>query len=114
MNQELGTAVTPASFGLPSEWKPDYTLTPRRVVCAAVRKGDRIITGARHFDKIMRAQIKAAEGFDFWKGGGVEQGFIDQFGDFMDRKTAWSVARDQDQIRQEVSAPGTLYSENLY
>lgn len=96
------------------EWKPDYSITPRRVVCAAVKKEDRIITGARHFDNIMRNQIKAAEGLDFWKSGDVEQGFIDQFGDFMDRKVAWGVALEQNQIAREVSVPGTLYSENLY
>lgn len=62
----------------------------------------------------MRAQIQAAEGFDFWKAGGSEQGFIDQFGDFMDRKEAWNVALEQNQIREEVSTHGTLYSENLY
>jgi len=45
---------------------------------------------------------------------GWDQGFVDQFGDWMDRKEAWKVATDQNQIVREVSSPGTLYSENLY
>ena len=95
-----------------SDWKPDYTVTPRRVVCAAMLKEGRIITGARHFDKIMRAQMTASEGIAWWRD--CKQGFIDQFGDFMSRSEAWVVAVDQSQIRQEVSSPGKLYSENLY
>ena len=96
-----------------NEWKPDYSVTPRRVVCAAIRKEGRILAGARHFDKVMRAQIEASEGMGWWKLG-AEQGFIDQFGDFLTREEAWSVARIENQIIKEVSSPGTLYSENLY
>ena len=105
---ELGAAHGCAS----SEWKPDYSVTPRRIVCAAMLKEGRIITGARHYDKIMRAQMEASEGIAWWKS--CTQGFIDQFGDFLNRKDAWKIAEDQGQIRREVSTPGTLYSENLY
>lgn len=96
-----------------SEWRPDYTITPRLIVCAAIKKGDRIITGARHYDKIMRQQIIASEGIDFWKVG-TEQGFIDQFGGFLNREEAWIVAENQNQIRKQVSTPGILYSENCW
>jgi hypothetical protein len=97
------------------EWKPDYSVTPRRIVCAAIRHKEtgRIITGARHYDKIMREQINASEGITFWKPS-CEQGFIDQFGDFLNRKDAWRIAENEGQIRREVSSAGTLYSENLY
>lgn len=95
-----------------SDWKPDYTITPRRIVCAAMWKEGRIITGARHFDKVMRQQMEASEGLAWWRS--CEQGFIDQFGDFINRSEAWKIAEDQKQILMEVSAPGTLYSENLY
>jgi hypothetical protein len=94
------------------EWKPDYSVTPRRVVCAANRHHHSrlIICGARHWDKVMRAQADAlGTGFTEW-----EQGFIDQFGDFLTRGEAWTVAEEQGQIRREVSVPGTLFSENLY
>jgi len=97
-----------------SEWRPDYSVTPRRIVCAAIKQmvTGRIITGARHFDKIMRAQIKAADGMKNWRS--AAQGFIDQFGDFLNREEAWKIAEDQGQIRRQVSTPGTLFSENLY
>lgn len=94
------------------EWKPDYSVTPRRIVCAAMEKEGRIICGARHFDKIMRAQMEATEGVRWWKD--CEQGFIDQFGDFINREEAWNIAVDRGQIYREVSYVGTLYSENLY
>lgn len=95
-----------------SEWKPDYSVTPRRVVCAANRHKTKgiIICGARHWDKLMRGQVNAMGE----KPIGWDQGFVDQFGDWMDREEAWKVATDQNQITREVSSPGTLYSENLY
>jgi hypothetical protein len=94
------------------EWKPDYTITPRRIVCAAMSKEGRIVTGARHFDKVMRNQMEASEGVKWWKD--CEQGFIDQFGDFLNRDEAWIVAEEQEQIRRDVGTTGHLYSENLY
>lgn len=103
---ELGAAHGCAS--LASEWKPDYSVTPRRIVCAANRHRvtGHIICGARHWDKVMRSQTQEYKGW--------EQGFIDQFGDFLNRQDAWRIAEDQGQIRRTVSTPGTLYSENLY
>lgn len=95
------------------EWKPDYSVTPRRVVCAANRVGDRIVTGARHYDKVMHAQIARSEGAAFWRH--AEQGFIDQFGDFLTREEAWVVAEAQGQIRHRCGGDGKkLFSENLY
>jgi hypothetical protein len=93
-------------------WRPDYSVAPQRVVCAAMYKEGRIVTGARHFDKLMLAQMKNSEGISWWRS--AESGFIDQFGDFMGRQHAWQVAEQQGQILREVSSPGTLYSENLY
>lgn len=95
-----------------SPWKPDYTVTPRKIVCAANRKNDRIITGARHFDKVMIAQMELSGGLAWWRNS--EQGFIDQFGDFVDRQEAWTIALTQNQIIRQVSSHGTLFSENLY
>lgn len=96
-----------------TDWKPDYTVTPRWVVCAALRKEGRIVTGARHYDGVMRQQIAAAEGHAWWRG--CEQGFIDQFGDFLTREEAWEVAKERGQIRRPVdTSPGWLFSEHLY
>lgn len=84
----------------------------RRVVCAAVlRRDGRMIVGPRHFDPVMRTQIRR-HGMVDWHD--AEQGFIDQWGNFMTREIAWVVAKEAGQIIREVSTPGTLYSENLY
>ena len=56
--------------------------------------------------------MEASEGIQFWKN--CKQGFIDQFGDFIDRQEAWVIAKSQNQIVKSVSSEGTLYSENLY
>lgn len=46
---------------------------------------------------------------------GAEQGFIDQFGEFMTRKEAWTVAEAAGQIKYPKDyCKGTLYSEDLY
>ncbi len=83
----------------------------RRVVCAANRRRDgAMVCSARHNDPRMHMQ-KAYMGGD-WEQD--EQGFIDQWGVFMDRREAWLVAEAADQIVREVSTPGVLYSENLY
>lgn len=94
----------------------------RRVVCAANRYPDGfIICGARHYDMIMFAQIKESgrsrlDGYD--AKGKIEQGFIDQYGTFMDRMEAWHVAEAAGQIIHRAGADGPnrngLFSENLY
>lgn len=88
-----------------------------------------IVVGARHFDKLMRAQIFALQGYDMknsasgqwedmsstedWKD--LDQGFIDNHGDFLTRQEAWYLANMNNQIRfTEYSAEGMLFSESLY
>lgn len=103
-------------FPDPNEWKPDYDLNPRRVVCAANRHRmtGLVVAGARHMDKVMRAQMQAAYPRIRWKGHS-ESGFIDQFGDFMTREEAWEVASARGQIIRRCGGDGEdLYSENLY
>lgn len=91
------------------------------VVCAAIRHpNSTIICGARHYDAIMRASILNMCEFDTEKARrigwfGCEQGFIDNKGQWLTREQAWEVAERAGQIRyRNVSAAGTLYSENLY
>lgn len=89
--------------------------TPRRlVVCAALRnKTGGIICGVRHFDTIMRDQIKAAGGIEEWRG--ADQGFVDQFGQFLSREDARSLAVLQGQVRYRCGGDAErLFSENLY
>ena len=87
---------------------------PNRIVCAAIKHKTTsdIICSIRHFDEIMCSTIESSNRTDivgFW-----EQGFVDKIGKFHDRKTAWLIAEQANQIIRQVSTPGTLYSENLY
>jgi hypothetical protein len=83
------------------------------VVCAANkhRESGRIICGPRHWDKTMRSQKLETETFKGW-----DQGFVNQFGEFLTREEAWDVAVKQNQIRHYCygGQTGYLYSENLY
>ena len=91
----------------------------RRVVCAAMRNsaGD-IVTGARHYDGIMRQHIerlRETHGHDVWSKSDIEQGFIDQRGEFLTREEAHKVATEAGQIIRRCGGDdGTLFSENLY
>ena len=108
------------------KWEPT---TEPWIVCAANKYGDYILTGARHWDNIMRATTVLLGDGDFktgWKkllsmvpeGGREVQGFIDQFGRFYDREEAEQVAQQNNQIMQD-QAGGRLskiclHSEDLY
>jgi len=100
-------------------WKDNNIEKPQQVVvCAACRKGSIIVAGARHFDKVMRSQLRALE----IKHGptasiGWEDGFIDQFGDFLTRQEAMKIALAAGQKVNFNGCGGdknTLYSEGLY
>ena len=79
---------------------------PPRIVCAALRYGDRLVIGVRHFDQFMQPH----------RGEGrPEQGFIDQHGRFYDRAEAFTVAMENGQIVRRCGGDeGCLFSENLY
>lgn len=107
------------------DWTPDYSITPQRIVCAACQHKDgAIILGIRHFDTIMhstieqRLQINPDES---WQG--CDQGFVDQFGNFLNRCESWIIASKSNQIfrfvggqtKADLGKEGiALYSENLY
>ncbi len=85
-----------------------------RIVSAAMLMDDGlIVAGVRHFSPDMRATLHRIYG-DGYHRRVKEQGFIDIRGKFLDRETAWKRAETTGQIREQVSVPGTLYSENLY
>lgn len=87
----------------------------RVVVCAAIRRKDgKIVCGARHYDAVMRGQIlRGGKRPNKWLS--AEQGFIDQFGVFMNRQEAWTVADTAGQVNYGRDySEGTLYSEDLY
>lgn len=91
----------------------------RVVVCAANRyNGCEVVLGARHFDTRMCEAIVTCEA----AGGAFnhdteEQGFIDQWGVFMDREEALAVATAAGQIntrRPKGNPVSILFSEDLY
>ena len=92
----------------------------RKVVCAACREPlGLIICSARHWDPVMNSILNHLQvSFPNMKGSVFEQGFIDQWGTFMDRKEAMLVAKAAGQeIDIERGCGGdseTLYSEGLY
>lgn len=90
--------------------------TQRVVVCAANRSKTtgKIVCGARHWDERMREwAFEGNERKADWLS--AEQGFIDQFGVWMNRQEAWTVAEAAGQIKYgPITAKGTLYSEDLY
>jgi hypothetical protein len=92
-----------------SDWQPG----DRRVVCAAVRDTNgTIICGPRHFDHIMHVQI-AAHPKGSWNL--AEQGFVDQFGEWLSREEAMHVALANGQILRRCGGDDReLFSENLY
>jgi hypothetical protein len=83
-----------------------------RIVCAANRKRftGHVVLGIRHWDDFMRGIHS--------EGDPVDQGFIDNRGNFLSRTEAWKVANAAGQIIRRVGGDdvngGTLYSENLY
>lgn len=93
----------------------------RRVVCAAnwyesKSGGDFIVfTGVRHYCHLMRQNI--SQFIELINKRSEVQGFVDQFGVFMDRKEALKVADEAGQLN--IARPKTwpkdeLFSEDLY
>jgi hypothetical protein len=89
----------------------------RRIVCAACKMTDgTLILGARHWDGRMIAissLLNKQRSHD-----PDDQGFIDQWGVFVDRVEAWKIAFAAGQVLFRCGGDnddgGTLYSENLY
>lgn len=82
------------------------------IVCAAIRCEGHIVCGARHYDDIMRKCLR-------WLGityGEHEQGFIDQYGNFYNRKEAMEVVKESGQSfdKERNVKEDELFSEGLY
>ena len=99
----------------------DYLNDPhkgvRRVVCAAIRstKSGKIICGARHYDSIMKSQLEVYDVVAPINKAEIEQGFIDQWCNFLTREDALIVALAAGQrIKRCGGDEHRLYSENLY
>ena len=94
-------------------WQKNSIKKPQQiVVCAAIQVDDVLLCGARHCDKVMRAQAKAM-GISMKC---AKQGFIDQFGDFLTREEAMKIVKANGQpfnIKRN-SGDVVLFSEGLY
>lgn len=91
------------------------TLQQRRVVCAAIRAADgSLLLGIRHYSADMHRQItQRADGYLFIQKHDEDQGFVDQFGVWMDRFEAFEVAQRAGQIvRPEQCGQGLRFSDN--
>lgn len=92
----------------------------RIVVCSANRYGKILVLGARHGDSLMVAQIHAYQQVGLitrTQCHGDDQGFVDQWGVYMNRQEALAVAHAAGQIgRWRPKHPGDdwLCSEDLY
>ena len=108
-----------------AKWQP--TARPW-IVCAANRNSITkvIVCGARHFDRLMKGQVEAMappeamidkdEMLKHWCNGWSQsdQGFVDQFGGFHNRKDALELALQNGQCLRNSEATFELYSEDLY
>jgi hypothetical protein len=96
------------------------------VVCAAMLMDDgHIVTGVRHFSPDMRATLRRLYPRNwFMRLFGArplghlrvkEQGFVDQYGTFLSREIAYSIAKANKQFRRNSgSTMEELYSEDIY
>lgn len=84
------------------------------IVCAANkhRESGLIVCGARHYDNIMRKLMTELGGFPYWNN--CEQGFIDQWGNFLTREEALIIAEDNKQIKKKCGNPNILFSEDVW
>lgn len=93
----------------------DINPVKRRIVAAACRCKETgiVFVGARHYSPAMRMQIKAALG-NVGLSADMDQGFIDQYDQYIDRVTAKEIAMKNGQHLQGEDWGDELYSENLY
>lgn len=97
--------------------KPNPDTESRReqvVVCAACRLGTTIVLGVRHFDMFMCAQLQHLEGD--WTNDNTEQGFINQYGEFLTRQDALLIVQTNKQVfnSKRNGSKTKLFSEGLY
>ena len=94
----------------------------KRIVCAAIRASDgELLLGIRHYSPDMYRQIEQrVDGEKFKHRLDEDQGFVDQYGNWLSREDAHLIAKENGQIvRPEAVGKGVggwpkLYSEALY
>lgn len=98
-------------------WRWEKYGTRLNIVCAANRYKDIIVSGPRHYSNNMRLAIDALGGIELlhaYAGDDYEQGFIDQYGTFHNRKEAMVLAKASGQIMYTAGlSTDELFSEHL-
>lgn len=92
-------------------------MSERVVVCAANKYGDVMFIGVRHFCAVMRKNMEGSDVPALRRVFGEVQGFIDQWGVFMDRREALAVAMAAGQVnarRPKTGPVDILFSEDIY
>ncbi len=89
----------------------------RVVVCSAIRirSTGQLVCGPRHSDCIRTAYDLGLRTIDDQYVLPYDQGFVDQFNEYLTRQEAWEVASAAGQIVRRCGGDdGVLFSENLY
>ena len=96
----------------------EHTATKtQRIVCAALRNNTTgaLLMSVRHFDNHTHDFLCSISEFERKTWTTPEQGFVDNFGNFLTREEAWVVAEKAGQIIYRCGGDGVkLFSENLY
>lgn len=122
-----GTTVMPNMNNSNPIWKTNYETDARqfklntslnKIVCAATKHSidgvEFVICDARHYFKNQVALLNYLISTDH-EVKEIEQGFIDKYGNFLNRKEAFIVASKAGQIKLGAEIMNDeLYSENLY
>ena len=91
-------------------------MTKQFIVCAAIKFTDgTVIAGARHWDSWMCNLADKLGGYDM--SNQESDGFIDNLGNYLTRKEAEQVVRENKQVNvnfDELDRRGMLFSEELY
>ena len=70
------------------------------IVCSAVKYKELIVHGRRHGDAFTTMEkLMQQEAYKSIKAEDITSGFIDQYGEFHDRKSAWKIAEAAGQIK---------------
>lgn len=92
---------------------PNYVIGQQYIVCAAARNNftGQIICSPRHYDRTFHQSV--VDRSTAWNV--ADQGFVDQYGNFLTRAEAHKIAVAAGQIRRRCGGDHEeLYSENLY
>lgn len=98
-------------------WEKNGIKKPQEIIVCAANKFDSglIITGARHWDQIMHTTADAIGKEKLGKE--VDQGFINQFGEYRTRTEAMEIVKQNGQrfdIERNGHSDDILFSEGLY